>query len=792
MTEPEPPRLVTRTIDTLVRQPKGALIALTLISLSAGWWGAQIPIKGDMEALLPPDTPSIIHAQDTRAMLGERSELTCIIGGDSREANLSAAAFIARELEGLSDFIQRVEFKRDVATLEANALLFLERDALMDLKARVEATIAQAVEAEMAIDDFDTDADEGKETEERLPTKEALFKRYNLNALRTYQENAEGTVVALSAYPKFKPQDVTRSRALMAKVDAIVAKACADDALSCVVEGDYTGLSRSVNQLSAALQTSSLIALIGVILLLSLAFRRAIAVLLIVVPLAMALAWTLGLTHLVIGELNLISAFIFAILIGLGIDFGVHALSRVDEEVAQGHGLAEALKRGLSALGPAMRVAAGTTMATFLSLTWFDFRGFSHFGAIATLGIALSLLAIYLVLPPLALSLRRRSVPQMRQHNAPGRDPLMPLTLAWASLLFICLVALWSFSNLGDLRFEGDMRTMRLEAPPEDSSLKRAYREEVVGRAPSPAVLITGGGEETERVTRHLEALATTEARLSQVASIYSFIPSDQDEKLALIAEIRRRVTQKLGLLQGQDRTDAERLLPFLSPKGLSVDTLPPWIKARFEDADRSVDRVIYLFAEGIKSRAEEVLEIEEAIGQVEVSGVRYRTTAPWMFTGEAYATVKDEGPIAIALAAFVVLLLLLIDLRSISAALRAYMPLLAGILISLGLISALGFSLNLFNIVVLPVMFGIGVDTAVHLTHRRREGATVSVMLCKSGKAAALSALTTAVGFASLLSVPSEGLRSIGWVALIGVVVTTATTMLGITALESLRRHTP
>ena len=40
----------------------------------------------------------------------------------------------------------------------------------------------------------------------------------------------------------------------MAKVDAIVAKACADDTLSCVVEGDYTGLSRSVNQLSAALK----------------------------------------------------------------------------------------------------------------------------------------------------------------------------------------------------------------------------------------------------------------------------------------------------------------------------------------------------------------------------------------------------------------------------------------------------------------------------------------------------------------------------------------------------------
>ena len=137
------------------------------------------------------------------------------------------------------------------------------------------------------------------------------------------------------------------------------------------------------------------------------------------------------------------------------------------------------------------------------------------------------------------------------------------------------------------------------------------------------------------------------------------------------------------------------------------------------------------------------------------------------------------------------VLLLLFLDLRHLGHTLRAYLPLVAGVVLSLGIATQAGISLNLFNIVVLPVIFGIGVDTAIHLTHTRRGGASVREMLRTTGRAAGLSALTTAIGFGSLIAVPSEGLQSIGWLAIIGIGCTTAFTTLGITASAALEGAT-
>ena len=85
---------------------------------------------------------------------------------------------------------------------------------------------------------------------------------------------------------------------------------------------------------------------------------------------------------------------------------------------------------------------------------------------------------------------------------------------------------------------------------------------------------------------------------------------------------------------------------------------------------------------------------------------------------------------------------------------------------------------LNLFNIVVLPTVLGIGVDTSIHLVHRLRDGEPVSRVFRKTGSAALVSAATTALGFASLLVVSNEGLRSIGLVAVIGIVCITVSTI--------------
>ncbi|MGB0590693.1 MAG: MMPL family transporter [Myxococcota bacterium] len=784
MQPPPAPALLRATaglIDRLIEHPKRAVVGLLVLTVAAGWWGGQIPINGDMEALLPADTPEVARAHAARDALGTRTALTVLIGGPERHTNRRVARTIAEALSTQTDAIKRVDFERETDALEANALLFLSVDALRDLEGEVRDVIAHAVASEMALEDLD-DEERSRPPPPRFPSDNALFAEHGLEHLRPYRESPDGAVIAVTAYPRFKPQDIPRSRALMATVDAVIAEATAGEPVTSAVDGDYTGVSRSVNQLTEALKTATVLALLGVILVLWLAFRRLRAVVLVLAPLLAALAWTVAFARLAFNELNLISAFIFAILIGLGIDFAVHALARIDDAQRSGRRLPAAVKDALTQLSPPMRAAAGTTVATFASLLIFDFRGFSDFGGIAAVGVVMALVAVYLLVAPLSVILGGDARPPRETHGhsgvtAEGRR------WAWSALCVMLMSTGWAAMALPELVFDGDMRAMRIAAPAEVDTLKRKYRAEVARRAPSPAVLLTKSLAETERVTRHLEAMVEREPRLEAVTSIASFVPQEQTEKRAIVAEIRRRVTQKMRALEGRDKADAERLLPFLNPTGLTALDLPEWLRSEFRDAQGDVGHFVLLFPAGVKSRAEEVLAIQGAIGALTIDGTTYHPTASWMFTGQAYKTVREEGPWAVGLAALLVLLLLLLDLRHLGAVMRAYLPLLAGVLLSLGIAARAGISLNLFNIVVLPVIFGIGIDTAIHLTHTRRAGASVRELLSTTGRAAGLSALTTAIGFGSLLAVPSEGLRSIGWLALIGIGCTTAFTTLGIAA---------
>src|SRR5690606_18692396 len=117
----------------------------------------------------------------------------------------------------------------------------------------------------------------------------------------------------------------------------------------------------------------------------------------LLVPCAAGILWTVGILGAAGVTLNMISAFVLAILAGLGVDFGVHLLTfygRLREEGFDAH---EALRRTGRDLAPAMLAAALTTIAGFLALLAARFRGLSQLGPIAALGIALSLLAFALL-----------------------------------------------------------------------------------------------------------------------------------------------------------------------------------------------------------------------------------------------------------------------------------------------------------------------------------------------------------------------------------------------------------
>jgi hypothetical protein len=136
---------------------------------------------------------------------------------------------------------------------------------------------------------------------------------------------------------------------------------------------------------------------------------------------------------------------------------------------------------------------------------------------------------------------------------------------------------------------------------------------------------------------------------------------------------------------------------------------------------------------------------------------------------------ILEEAPRLLVVAALVVLLLLLLDFRSVRHAALVASPLVVGMLVFAAFVTITSQHLNLFNIIVVPSIIGIGIDNSVHIYHRALSERFASVLrvMAGTGVAALLASLTTAVGFGSSLVSHHTGLRSLGILAVTGIAVT-------------------
>jgi predicted RND superfamily exporter protein len=146
--------------------------------------------------------------------------------------------------------------------------------------------------------------------------------------------------------------------------------------------------------------------------------------------------------------------------------------------------------------------------------------------------------------------------------------------------------------------------------------------------------------------------------------------------------------------------------------------------------------------------------------------------------TGKPFATVEGlkamkNGFLWAGLYAFAVIaVVLLIDYRNLRNTLLALAPLAMGVVLSLGIMGLCGMPLNPANMIAFPLILGVGVDNGVHVLHdallRRAAGqATISRAI---GRGVLVKALTTMIGFGTLLVSSERGLAGLGLILTLGV----------------------
>ena len=167
--------------------------------------------------------------------------------------------------------------------------------------------------------------------------------------------------------------------------------------------------------------------------------------------------------------------------------------------------------------------------------------------------------------------------------------------------------------------------------------------------------------------------------------------------------------------------------------------------------------------------------QIDEVIDGAKAKGVDLAVLDSNRIAARIFSMVRADGPFILWAAAIVVFLTILISLRSFKRACLVAGPLFLGMLCVAGGMYLFNVQLNFINAVVLPNLLAIAVDNSVHLFHRYEEEGPGSLghVVRHTGLAAVVATLSNAAGYGALLISHHAGLRSIGQIALLGVVCT-------------------
>jgi uncharacterized protein len=575
---------------------------------------------------------------------------------------------------------------------------------------------------------------------------------------------------------------------------------------------------------SGAIRASMLsLVLVSTILTFGIRSGRMIAALLL--SLIVGAVWTAGLAAISVGQLNLISVAFMVLFFGLGIDFGTHLGLRHLEAARGGASFDDALKGAMTSEWPSISLSALCAALAFLSFVPTPYVGLAEFGIISSLGMLVALVITFTLLPALMSVMRPRPSQKAVRHLglAPFIDRHYRTILAVAALVTVAAVFVAT-------RAEIDTNPLNLQNP--DTEAVETYQDLARNPATSPYALNVLAPD-MESARELAPRLAAVEG-VAGVRWIGNFVPENQDAKLAALAAARERLGESFFADEGgPPPTDAELQDAYQSMVGSAeaiasvpediptdpairasgtqlADALRRFAEARgtepqaLRDLGDALTREMPPLVAGLREKfsvaeAATIEDIPEDFrgnwvsedGQVRIrvlpEGDLSSAAAMRIFTERVQAVSPQPAgaPASITGAGTAILhsfveailytvvaigLVLTLVRRRLSDVLLVLAPLaVASIWIVAGS-AALDLPFNFANVIVIPLLIGLGVASSIHMVARAREvghegngEGKAEVLSTSTPLAVLITQLNTVAAFATLAVAKHLGLFSMG-----------------------------
>jgi predicted RND superfamily exporter protein/phosphatidylglycerophosphatase A len=782
------------------RRPVLSLLLVAVVSGLAFASARNLRIDADLANLLPKHFQSVQDLERLKVRFGGVGYVVVVGHGAEPEVLERFAEDAAPRLAAL-EAVRYVDYKRPLQWFKDRALYYMDTEDLLVLQERLEDRAnyerARANPLLVDLEDAGPPSLDLSDLEAKYKGRADRKSVHQTDGREAYYLDRDAKMIALLVKPAQLATDLKFAKKVVGEVEGALAQVDLSQypGLQLELTGRYKKKLDQQQAIEGDLGVTSGLAMALVLLYLVIHFRRLGAVVLIVAPLLLGLVWTFGLAAEVFDSLNILTGFGGAILLGLGIDHGIHFLGRYQSERAEERDVQESLRRTFANTGRAVVLAAVTTFVGFAGLSFTEFRAFREFGQMTAWGTAFIVLAYAVVLPAL-LGLAGRVKWRISRHGASpfilGYARVVP---RWAPSLFWLLTVAGLFLSflVPQVRFDYDFAALEgggIRSYQLDGEVNR-----LLGRSQTPIIVMTERAEDeaaaAEAVRTRARALGAASG-VDFVAALSDLVPPGQGEKQELLQDLRETLESfDPARLGPDDRRRYDAFLTQVKAAPFALEELPIEVRRQFSaDGQRPEGGLVLVFPSVSLSDGERVLALAEEVRGVPMPGGGTVSAAgEAMILADILKMVFSESPVVVAVTLGLVFLSLWLLLGRLGTAVLCFLPAPLTILWSLGVVYLAGFKLNYLNIVVIPVLFGISVDAGVHLVVRGAESrAHLAEAMTDVGRAIVGATLTTAFGFGTLVLAHHPGLNSFGKLALIGLAANVVAAMLWLTALLALQ----
>jgi hopanoid biosynthesis associated RND transporter like protein HpnN len=613
-----------------------------------------------------------------------------------------------------------------------------------------------------------------------------------------------------------------------------------ENGISVMLTGNIPLAFEEMQAVGASIGLAGVLSFVLIALILGFGIRSLRIIVAILLTLSIGLVWTVAWAMFSVGEFNMLSASFAVLFIGLGVDYAIHFSLRYQQALEEGDDHVLALKTAGLSVGGAVSLCALTSAIGFFSFIPTGYRGVAALGIISGGGMVLAVIASLTVMPVLLALMggQKRQAGQVSFARAGQGLNRTVRKNANAITALAMILAVGSIGIATQSTFDFSTLTLKDQDSESITTLKKLQDEGIV--TDYSVLLLADDLNAVPKIQKRLLELPT----IREVQTPQDFLPSDQDYKLQLLEEayflllpaftaepeslvltLQERFATvsnvKLALTNAEFDQDGDKELR------QSADRLAQTLSRLIEAEDR--DRLLQDLEERLTANSSDPIEylrtalqveyvtieklpesvysrVISADGRVQIVGLPFEdltnfeamerfvdnvtiafpeaTGRPILEAGVGDIVV-ESFQIALGIAISAIVIVLLIAVRHVSDTVFILFLLLLAISLATATGVLAGIPFNQANIIVLPLIVGLGVHNGIHMVMRFREdGSLEKLMSSSTPRAVILSTLTTVAAFGALAISIHQGIQSMGQLLAISMIYLLIATIIVLPAL--------